>query len=163
MTTLRHFSSVSRRGAFFKNPSQKSGYKGAGSALPKAHSDADRDLNGAGVSLNDVTAEVYEAVLRSTLVDLRNGMEAMLGENPGMKVKFVEGEKVHVSVDCREFVVRRGERRRLVFESPVTGVRSYGFDKGKRRWVSEEDGHDFEGLFVRDLMRHAFGVPTFVW
>lgn len=144
----------SRRGAFFKNPEQKGGYKGGGTEL--------RRSSGAKDTTAEVSAEAFEAALASTLGNLRRGVEAMKAENPGMAVVTERGS-LKVSLTSGEFVVRRGDGQRLVLESPVTGVRVYCYHEEKKRWVSEEDGHDFEGLFVRDLMRHAFGVPAFVW
>lgn len=48
-------------------------------------------------------------------------------------------------------------QRRLILESPGSGQFNYMYVNG--RWVNEHDGHDMDGLFVRDLIRHIQGVP----
>lgn len=55
----------------------------------------------------------------------------------------------------------------LVFVSPLSGQRVYYHHTnnntteggGDDTWCCVEDGHNFEGLLVRDLIRHIQGVP----
>ena len=46
----------------------------------------------------------------------------------------------------------------LVFISPISGQIAYNLTTGGE-WCSDEDGHNFEGLLVRDLIRQVIGVP----
>jgi hypothetical protein len=46
----------------------------------------------------------------------------------------------------------------LIFKSPISGQIAYNLTKSGE-WCSNEDGHNFEGLLVRDLIRQIKGVP----
>lgn len=49
-----------------------------------------------------------------------------------------------------------------VFEytSPISGKNLYVLSKETGEWVGTEDGHFFEGILVRDLIRHCQGLPA---
>lgn len=47
----------------------------------------------------------------------------------------------------------------LIFVSPISGQTAYNFTKSGE-WCSDEDGHNFEGMLVRDLIRQIKGVPN---
>lgn len=44
---------------------------------------------------------------------------------------------------------------------PVSGTKTYGFNSSSGRWVCKNDGHDLEGIIVRDLLRQCRGCPSF--
>jgi hypothetical protein len=52
------------------------------------------------------------------------------------------------------------EQKCLVFQSPISGQRTYQLSESKGEWFNEVDGHAFEGLLVRDLIRQVNGVPN---
>lgn len=45
----------------------------------------------------------------------------------------------------------------LLFESPISGQNHYMLSNNE--WIGIDDGHNFEGLLVRDLIRQCHGVP----
>jgi hypothetical protein len=51
------------------------------------------------------------------------------------------------------------EQRCLVFQTPISGQHTYRLSESKGEWMDEIDGHAFEGLLVRDLIRQVKGVP----
>jgi hypothetical protein len=51
------------------------------------------------------------------------------------------------------------EQRCLVFQTPISGQHTYRLSESKGEWMDEIDGHAFEGLLVRDLIRQVNGVP----
>jgi hypothetical protein len=51
------------------------------------------------------------------------------------------------------------EQRCLVFQTPLSGQHTYRLSESKGEWMDEIDGHAFEGLLVRDLIRQVNGVP----
>ena len=45
------------------------------------------------------------------------------------------------------------------YTSPISGKIIYNLSASTGEWVGSEDGHSFEGLLVRDLIRQCQGVP----
>lgn len=46
------------------------------------------------------------------------------------------------------------------YTSPISGKLLYVLSADTGEWVGAEDGHDFQGLLVRDLIRQCQGVPN---
>ena len=53
------------------------------------------------------------------------------------------------------------EQHLLLFRSPISGQVVYILSESTGGWCGEQDGHSFEGLLVRDLIRQCNGVPKF--
>jgi frataxin-like iron-binding protein CyaY len=51
------------------------------------------------------------------------------------------------------------EEQLLSYTSPISGTHLYILSAKTREWVGAEDGHAFEGLLVRDLIRQCQGLP----
>ena len=47
----------------------------------------------------------------------------------------------------------------LVFSTPISGQLEYVLSKKTGEWCGIDDGHNFKGLLVRDLIRQIKGVP----
>jgi frataxin-like iron-binding protein CyaY len=45
------------------------------------------------------------------------------------------------------------------YSSPISGKLLYVLSAATGEWVGQEDGHNFEGLLVRDLIRFCQGMP----
>eukprot|EP00339_Tiarina_fusa_P015540 CAMPEP_0117074400 /NCGR_PEP_ID=MMETSP0472-20121206/52417_1 /TAXON_ID=693140 ORGANISM="Tiarina fusus, Strain LIS" /NCGR_SAMPLE_ID=MMETSP0472 /ASSEMBLY_ACC=CAM_ASM_000603 /LENGTH=207 /DNA_ID=CAMNT_0004799405 /DNA_START=83 /DNA_END=706 /DNA_ORIENTATION=- len=45
------------------------------------------------------------------------------------------------------------------YSSPISGKILYVLSAATGEWVGQEDGHNFEGLLVRDLIRYCRGMP----
>lgn len=58
-------------------------------------------------------------------------------------------------------LVANAEEQCMSMISPVSGGNTYVRDAASGRWVSRDDGHDMEGLIVRDMLRTLRGVPEF--
>jgi frataxin-like iron-binding protein CyaY len=52
------------------------------------------------------------------------------------------------------------DERCLLFQSPISGQFTYKLSENKGEWCGEDDGHAFEGLLVRDLIRQVNGIPN---
>jgi frataxin-like iron-binding protein CyaY len=50
--------------------------------------------------------------------------------------------------------------RLVMFSSPLSGQVLYILSASTGEWCSELDGHAFEGLFVRDIIRQCRGMPN---
>jgi frataxin-like iron-binding protein CyaY len=48
----------------------------------------------------------------------------------------------------------------LLFQSPISGQRHYKLHPTSGEWCCVQDGHNLEGLLVRDLIRQIQGVPN---
>jgi frataxin-like iron-binding protein CyaY len=51
------------------------------------------------------------------------------------------------------------EEQLLSYTSPISGTHLYILSAKTREWVGAQDGHAFEGLLVRDLIRQCQGLP----
>ena len=47
------------------------------------------------------------------------------------------------------------------YSSPISGKLLYVLSSQTGDWVGQNDGHSFEGLLVRDLIRYCNGMPNF--
>jgi frataxin-like iron-binding protein CyaY len=54
----------------------------------------------------------------------------------------------------------QNDQQVLSFASPISGQVTYILSQKTNEWVGEDDGHRFEGLLVRDLIRQCKGVPN---
>ena len=52
------------------------------------------------------------------------------------------------------------EQSLLILQSPISGQLVYILSKATNEWCGAEDGHAFEGMLVRDLIRQCNGVPN---
>lgn len=78
------------------------------------------------------------------------GMETDLGKYILLDLGPVNGQYT-VQVDL--------EQQSLLFRSPISGQLAYHVTPAGN-WCSNVDGHNFEGIFVRDLIRQVQGVPN---
>ena len=53
------------------------------------------------------------------------------------------------------------EQKFVMMQSPISGQLLYVLSETTGDWVGDVDGHRFEGLLVRDLIRQINGVPKF--
>ena len=101
-------------------------------------------------------------------------MLPMVELNPGMAVQRDADDslQVHLGETAADAVVGGGERGAVFLTSepdtqiatvrlPVSGTLHYVFDDRLERWVNADDGHDLEGILVRDLLRQCRGFPAF--
>ena len=89
---------------------------------------------------------------------------ALLPENDGMWVRrTISGCRLHVGPASDDFTVDVDSRSRVLrLSSPVSGERIYRLAAGSESsFECVVDGHDFQGLVVRDLMRFVHGLPEF--
>jgi hypothetical protein len=59
------------------------------------------------------------------------------------------------------FQIEIGEDERVFeYSSPISGKLLYCLSSSTGEWVSVDDGHQFEGIIVRDLLRsNCIGLP----
>jgi hypothetical protein len=99
------------------------------------------------------------------LTKLENALEPMKAMNDTFVVERSQGEMGEVlTIDlgpkegCYRIEMSEAEH---VFEytSPISGKLLYILSASTGEWVGSEDGHIFEGLIVRDLIRQCQGLP----
>mmetsp|Transcript_17649 Transcript_17649/g.28565 ORF Transcript_17649/g.28565 Transcript_17649/m.28565 type:complete len:163 (-) Transcript_17649:964-1452(-) len=152
---VRWQSTSSRRGAFFKSlgADTKSDGSWTDNAIPKK---GERRLKSLHLDAFKVAGE--------ECVDLvARGLEELKGENPNLIVcKKGDSVEARFSDDANAFIVSmHPDKRQLQLLTPFSGIHNYEYDIESKRWIGHSDGHDFEGLLIRDLMRCVYGVPIF--
>lgn len=63
-------------------------------------------------------------------------------------------------VDGRYVLIVDMERRLVLFQSPISGHLLYEYHSPTETWMNIQDGHNLEGIFVRDLCRKIKGYPN---
>lgn len=74
------------------------------------------------------------------------------GENLTITLKPGEGQYIF-QVDV--------EMKTLTLNSPMSGTYTYVLCRYTDDFVGMNDGHLCEGMLVRDLIRHCYGLPRF--
>ena len=112
------------------------------------------DRNRFEAASDALLVKIYEAMrplkppLNENLI-LTRGIEPDLGNFLLISLGPADGQYT-IQVDL--------EGNILIFVSPISGQMNY-FLNERGEWVGTEDGHSFEGLLVRDLIRQIQGVP----
>lgn len=65
----------------------------------------------------------------------------------GVRGKFIFTIDYHVSV--------------INYQSPISGVFQYSYNKEDGNWLCTRDLHDMRGMATRDWIRHGSGYPKF--
>jgi len=98
--------------------------------------------------------ELYEALQPLEAINddlfLTRGMEEGVGEFLLVDLGPAKGQ-YNIQID--------NENRVLLFHTPITGQMDYILSKSTGEWCGIDDGHNFKGLLVRDLIRQIKGVP----
>jgi hypothetical protein len=81
---------------------------------------------------------------------LSRGEDTAMGEYIMIDLGAADGQ-YNIQVD--------NEQQLLLMQTPISGQTQYVFSKRSGDWISVDDGHIFEGLLVRDLIRQCRGVP----
>ena len=114
--------------------------------------------------VNDV--ETFEAAANALLLKIYASMEKLLPINPDMALsRGVEPDVgpylvIDLGVSTGLYNLQMDfENGVLLLSSPVSGDMTYVLSARTNEWVGDDDGHSFEGLLVRDLLRQIQGVP----
>ena len=106
----------------------------------------------------------FQAVGQATLAKLEAAVEPMKAVNDPFKVsRSSDQTTVTIEVEAKwgsYHIELDHEERLLMFRSPVSGAHTYFYSKKTHEWIDTIDHHSFEGIFVRDLIRHCRGVPN---
>lgn len=99
------------------------------------------------------------------LTKLQKALEPMKALNDTFIVKRVDGDIGEIlTIDlgpkegCYRIEISEMERM-FEYTSPISGKLLYVLSAETKEWVGIEDGHLFEGLIVRDLLRQCRGMP----
>lgn len=82
---------------------------------------------------------------------LTRGVEEDMGEFLLLDLGPVIGQYT-VQVDLEQGIV--------VLQSPISGQMAYVLSRSNNKWVGKDDGHDLEGMLVRDLIKQCNGLPN---
>jgi len=151
-------------------PPQRGFMRAATDKLPPGYGWADKSLTkdnlaeSRAASHEPITGDEFRARATRALENIRIGFENLQSDNKNL-VLSAESEwditahlagsdiKFSVEIDPKKFL--------LTFTSPESGGRTYYLDSRSDRWRDQLDGHGFDGLLTRDVMRHVYGVPNF--
>lgn len=126
-----------------------------------------RSTKEAYVGHSPVTDTQVFRLAASTLLDkLERAVEPMKAKNDIFVVERSDGEigeTLRIDLGPKEgfYLVEISEDEHVFqYSSPVSGQILYFLSSGSGEWVGMDDGHSFEGIFVRDLIRQCQGVPN---
>jgi Frataxin-like domain len=103
----------------------------------------------------------FEKARLATLEKLHTAIKPMQSINdPFDVVRTIDSLTIQVEPSFGRYEVEiDDEQQILVFRSPISGAHTYFLSNQTQEWIDTIDLHSFEGLFVRDLIRHCKGVP----
>lgn len=114
--------------------------------------------------VTDTLAFCQEA--SALLTKLQKALEPMKAQNDIFIVKRVDGdigEILTIDLGPKEgsYRIEISEMEHMFeYTSPISGKVLYVLSNETKEWVGIEDGHLFEGLLVRDLIRQCRGLPN---
>ncbi|GBG25447.1 Hypothetical Protein FCC1311_016652 [Hondaea fermentalgiana] len=112
-----------------------------------------------------VLGEDFRAGAKDALEKVRRGFSELQADNPSLQLNSPSDWEIEVhlaNTDNRFLVQIDFDKNELIFVSPESGGRTYFLDAESGRWRDRTDGHGFDGLLTRDVMRHCYGVPNFM-
>ena len=155
---------------------------GEGTGEGGGNGDSAAEGRGAFVRRFTALLDKCEAAVAS-MVPLNPGMEVLRrggterrkegsGGSAGSPSDCDDSLQVLLGATAADSVVGGGDRGALMLTAeadsdvvtvrlPVSGTLRYRFDERQGRWLNAEDGHDLEGIVVRDLLRQCRGFPAF--
>ena len=78
------------------------------------------------------------------------------------RVRAEIGDSLSIDLGPKDgsYKIEVNEEGHLIqYSSPISGSIGYVLSASTGEWVGMEDGHSFEGLLVRDLIRQCQGLP----
>jgi len=147
--------SQSKRSAFFLKQQ-------GGKITPEKTDALSWNANPMAVDLMLESNTKFPSLKSKTLDKISAGLTGLKETNPCLLVQASPSEGVTLTSSESDmyFNVNFNENH-IHLISPVSGFKQYGYCQIKNKWIDNHDGHDFEGLLTRDLMRHVYGVPNF--
>jgi hypothetical protein len=115
--------------------------------------------------------KIYERCL--PLVKINDNMKLVKGDScidedakaRGIEVndELMDGPYLIVDlgpVEGQYVLLVNTERHLVLFQSPISGHLLYEYHLPTETWINVQDGHNLEGIFVRDLCRKIKGYPN---
>jgi frataxin-like iron-binding protein CyaY len=96
---------------------------------------------------------------------LERALEPMKSKNEIFDISRQRGElgeifTLQLSPSVGTYTVEVSEEEHIFeYTSPVSGKILYCLSSTTNQWVGLDDGNAFEGILVRDLIRHCYGLP----
>jgi frataxin-like iron-binding protein CyaY len=147
-----------------RRPTQRGG---GGDSSSSSDEDSDGPINKNPLQHNAVDDEVEFVQAASALLNkLEKAMEPMKRQNEVFEIErfFGDlGEVLTIDLGPKEGKYRVEmslDDHLFEYTSPISGKLLYIFSADTHEWVGIEDGHAFEGLLVRDLIRQCQGLPN---
>ncbi|CAJ1905236.1 unnamed protein product [Cylindrotheca closterium] len=115
------------------------------------------------VPMTDTLAFCHEA--SALLTKLQKALEPMKAQNDTFIVTRVDGDigeimTIDLGPKDGSYRIEISEMEHMFeYTSPISGKVLYVLSDETKEWVGIEDGHSFEGLLVRDLIRQCRGLP----
>lgn len=102
----------------------------------------------------------YRALIDAEFENLQQFLAPILNDN---NYKLDVSEKYRIVLDCG---VEGTYEFRAVLENfgivcnfPIAGCQLFYFDEVSKRWLGSNHKNDLYGTVIRDLLRHAHGLP----
>lgn len=169
-TIIRHLSTASASASATATARSKRRRR-AGSGITPAETGSSEDdrssANAPSPSSIVKDEDIFLGTSRLYLDKVEEALEPMKAHNDVFKVTRSSndsGENLTITLKPGEgqyiFQVD-GEMKTLTLNSPMSGTYTYVLCRYTDNFVGMNDGHLCEGMLVRDLIRHCYGLPRF--
>lgn len=104
----------------------------------------------------------FDEQVKQLIVLVRNAVKPLESLNTNFKVSDNDIDQLTITCERGKHSIKvTNDKKKIVFQSFISGFHQYYFDEDDQLWLSIKDKHDLRGLITRDVMKHAIGCPIF--
>ena len=110
--------------------------------------------------------QIFRHAASALLDKLETALHPMKSKNEVFVISREDGDigeifKLDLGPSVGHYLIEISEDECLMqYSSPISGRILYFLSGSTNEWIAVDDGHSFEGIFVRDLIRQCQGLPN---
>eukprot|EP00529_Nitzschia_sp_RCC80_P030929 CAMPEP_0113513010 /NCGR_PEP_ID=MMETSP0014_2-20120614/39631_1 /TAXON_ID=2857 /ORGANISM="Nitzschia sp." /LENGTH=294 /DNA_ID=CAMNT_0000409379 /DNA_START=39 /DNA_END=923 /DNA_ORIENTATION=+ /assembly_acc=CAM_ASM_000159 len=110
--------------------------------------------------------QIFRHAASALLDRLETALHPMKSKNEVFVISREDGDigeifKLDLGPSVGHYLIEISEDECLMqYSSPISGQILYFLSDSTNEWLAVDDGHSFEGIFVRDLIRQCQGLPN---
>ena len=110
--------------------------------------------------------QIFRHAASALLDKLETALHPMKSKNEVFVISREDGDigeifKLDLGPSIGHYLIEISEDECVMqYSSPISGQILYFLSGSTNEWIAVDDGHSFEGIFVRDLIRQCQGLPN---
>ena len=119
-----------------------------------------------GAKRKAMPAVPFSELAAQQLTRVHSCVQVLHDTNASFSCTLTASERVDITIandhgEARWELSTKPAVEQLQLYSTISGVLDYEYSDVKGKWINADDGHDLEGLLMRDLLRICVGCPAF--